>query len=218
MPLATVTLTGTLPGAAGAVATFTASNWLTDATDNLLIPPKPQRAILGSNPDGSGSFSVGLLPTDAAGPLPGGWTWQVIFSAIDGVQPFGFSFALLETGGGTQDIADLAPVEPVVNMAAYLQLGGGTLTGPLILAADPVDDLGAATKQYVDEHGTGDKTFTQQFVDASVVHVAHGLSKLPAVTVIDTASDVCWGDVVYVDLNNLTVTFSAPFSGTVICN
>jgi hypothetical protein len=29
-------------------------------------------------------------------------------------------------------------------------LAGGTLTGPLILAADPLVALGAATKQYVD--------------------------------------------------------------------
>jgi hypothetical protein len=34
--------------------------------------------------------------------------------------------------------------------AAYLPLTGGTLTGPLIQAADPVQPLGSATKQYVD--------------------------------------------------------------------
>jgi hypothetical protein len=33
-----------------------------------------------------------------------------------------------------------------------LNLTGGTLTGPLILAADPTVTLGAATKQYVDNH------------------------------------------------------------------
>ena len=33
---------------------------------------------------------------------------------------------------------------------SYLSLAGGTLTGPLILAADPTVALGAATKQYVD--------------------------------------------------------------------
>jgi hypothetical protein len=33
---------------------------------------------------------------------------------------------------------------------AYLPLSGGTLTGPLIQAADPVQPLGSATKQYVD--------------------------------------------------------------------
>jgi hypothetical protein len=34
----------------------------------------------------------------------------------------------------------------------YLPLVGGSLSGPLILAADPVNNLGAATKQYVDKN------------------------------------------------------------------
>lgn len=38
---------------------------------------------------------------------------------------------------------------------AFLPLTGGTLTGPLILAADPTTALGAATKQYVDAHAGG---------------------------------------------------------------
>jgi hypothetical protein len=37
-----------------------------------------------------------------------------------------------------------------------LPLTGGTLTGPLIQAADPVAALGSATKQYVDSHVLGD--------------------------------------------------------------
>jgi len=37
----------------------------------------------------------------------------------------------------------------------YLQLGGGTLTGNLILNADPSSALGAATKQYVDGVAAG---------------------------------------------------------------
>lgn len=38
----------------------------------------------------------------------------------------------------------------VGGLAAKLSLSGGTMAGPLILAADPVADLEAATKQYVD--------------------------------------------------------------------
>ena len=36
------------------------------------------------------------------------------------------------------------------NDAVMLQRSGGTMTGALVLAADPTDALGAATKQYVD--------------------------------------------------------------------
>jgi microcystin-dependent protein len=42
----------------------------------------------------------------------------------------------------------------VVLNANFLKLAGGTLTGPLLLAADPVVPLGAATKQYVDNSST----------------------------------------------------------------
>jgi hypothetical protein len=40
-------------------------------------------------------------------------------------------------------------------IGAYLPIGGGTLTGPLTLAADPAAALGAATKQYVDGGALG---------------------------------------------------------------
>ena len=41
---------------------------------------------------------------------------------------------------------------------AYLPLAGGTMGGPLVLSADPVVELEAATKQYVDAHGGGGAT------------------------------------------------------------
>jgi hypothetical protein len=40
--------------------------------------------------------------------------------------------------------------DPLVTNEPYLRILGGTLTGPLILAADPALALGAATKEYVD--------------------------------------------------------------------
>ena len=43
-------------------------------------------------------------------------------------------------------------VEGLAAGGGYLPLTGGTLTGPLILDADPLVALGAATRQYVDSH------------------------------------------------------------------
>jgi hypothetical protein len=74
---------------------------------------------------------------------------------------------------------------------------------------------------YGEQLGTstgGGSTFTLPFSVLSTVSVGHGLGKYPAVTVMDSADNQVEGDIQYVDLNNLTVTFSAPFSGTVICN
>lgn len=39
-----------------------------------------------------------------------------------------------------------------LDQADFLQLAGGTMTGPLVLSGDPTANLGAATKQYADTH------------------------------------------------------------------
>ena len=57
-------------------------------------------------------------------------------------------------------------------------------------------------------------TFTAQ----STITVTHGLGKRPAVTVINSANDEVEGDVTHNSLNQLTVQFTAPFSGTIFCN
>jgi hypothetical protein len=41
----------------------------------------------------------------------------------------------------------------------YLPIAGGTMTGPLVLDADPVNPLDASTKEYVDNQLTGGGTF-----------------------------------------------------------
>lgn len=63
-----------------------------------------------------------------------------------------------------------------------------------------------------------DKNFTQAFTNQSSVTVTHNLSKKPAVTVIDSAGDECEGDIAHISDNSLVVSFSASFSGTVLCN
>lgn len=66
--------------------------------------------------------------------------------------------------------------------------------------------------------GSFDKNFVFSFTVASSVTVHHNLQKYPAVTVVSSANQIVMGDVVYNDMNTLTVSFSAPFSGTVYCN
>lgn len=65
---------------------------------------------------------------------------------------------------------------------------------------------------------SGDLNFTQVFNNVSSVTVNHNLGKYPSVTVFDSAGDECEGDVDYTNINSLTVSFSAPFSGEVVCN
>lgn len=48
--------------------------------------------------------------------------------------------------------------------------------------------------------------------------VSHGLGKYPSVRVFDSAGTEVVGAVDYTDLNNLTITFSAAFSGEAYLN
>jgi hypothetical protein len=66
--------------------------------------------------------------------------------------------------------------------------------------------------------GSGDKSFKQDFTIQSSVTVTHNLGKYPAVTVINSAGDEVIGDVNYINEDSLTVSFSSPFSGSVLCN
>jgi hypothetical protein len=52
-----------------------------------------------------------------------------------------------------------------------------------------------------------------QLTPASVWTIAHGLSSMPVPIVQDSAGTTVEGNVQYVDLNTMILTFAAPFSG-----
>lgn len=68
--------------------------------------------------------------------------------------------------------------------------------------------------------GTGgsDANYTQAFTALSTVVVPHNLGKYPSVSVMDSAGDEVSGDIVHDSANQLTMTFTSPFTGTIICN
>lgn len=66
--------------------------------------------------------------------------------------------------------------------------------------------------------GTNDANFTKTFNTSSTVDVNHNLNKLVSISVIDSANDEVIGDISYIDLNNIRVTFRSAFSGTITCN
>jgi len=64
-----------------------------------------------------------------------------------------------------------------------------------------------------------DKTFVfEQGVSASQWDIQHNMGKFPSVSVVDTANEVYWGNVTYIDSNNLKINFSASFSGKAYLN
>jgi hypothetical protein len=48
--------------------------------------------------------------------------------------------------------------------------------------------------------------------------IVHNLNKFPAVTIVDSAETVVFGDVEYIDSNSLKVSFTAPFGGKAYLN
>lgn len=52
-----------------------------------------------------------------------------------------------------------------------------------------------------------------QSVPAAVWTVAHNMGKHPAVAVVDSAGGTVYGDIRYLDINTVTLTFSGAFAG-----
>lgn len=70
-----------------------------------------------------------------------------------------------------------------------------------------------------DPGSAGGASYTyDQMVPATVWHVTHGLNRHPSVVVVDSSGRQVEGDVVYVDANHVTITFTAAFSGLAYFN
>ena len=64
-----------------------------------------------------------------------------------------------------------------------------------------------------------DKTFDFiQSTPSATWTIQHDLNKLPSVSVVNNNNVVMYGNITYIDTNNLTITFSAGFSGKAYLN
>lgn len=64
-----------------------------------------------------------------------------------------------------------------------------------------------------------DKSYTyNQLTPSATWNITHNLAKHPSVSVVDSSGNIVFGEVEYIDINNVTVTFSAPFSGIAYLN
>jgi len=65
----------------------------------------------------------------------------------------------------------------------------------------------------------GDKNFIfVQAVPSAVWTVVHNLNKYPSVSVVNSSNNLGYGEVDYISLNELTITFSAAFAGKAFLN
>lgn len=96
-----------------------------------------------------------------------------------------------------------------IDLSSKLETGGYIGTAQIL--KDEIDAIAALE--------VSDKTYLHvQGTPASTWIVTHLLSKYPSVTVIDSAGTTVEGAVEYADLNNLTITFNASFSGSATIN
>lgn len=72
------------------------------------------------------------------------------------------------SGGGDGTVISYNSLTNKPDMSGKLDKSGGTLTGPLALAADPVTDMQAATKQYVDANGVTDAKIGTRTINDTV--------------------------------------------------
>lgn len=58
----------------------------------------------------------------------------------------------------------------------------------------------------------------RQDAAAAVWNIEHNLNKYPSVSVVDSGNNVIYGDITYIDKNNLQIKFSAEFGGRAYLN
>ena len=57
-----------------------------------------------------------------------------------------------------------------------------------------------------------------QSISSTVWTINHPLQKYPSVTIVDSAENIVYGDVVYITTGQIQVTFSAAFGGKAYLN
>lgn len=113
-------------------------------------------------------------------------------------------------------IADLATKAPLASPVLT-----GVPTAPTATAGTNTNQV--ATTAFVlansGSGGGGDKNFVfTQAVAAATWNIVHNLGKYPSVFVVDSADNVVMGDVKYIDINTVTITFASGFAGQAFLN
>lgn len=127
----------------------------------------------------------------------------------------------------------IIPNKPCVNIVPVEKLKTSVVNAAVEITSRGTNDYGALTNKpmingNILQSGNNtsasldiieDKTFAYtQSTAASVWSIEHNLNKFPSVMVTDSADSVVIGDIQYIDVNNLTIIFSAPFSGMAYLN
>lgn len=107
---------------------------------------------------------------------------------------------------------DPAAVQVITAPAAIIEAPAADVDVVQIVTAGPRGPQGDIGPQ--GPPGFSTPVFEQRFISPETVWViVHNLGDYPIVTTYDLSGDELTGDVSYVDLNTVTVTFALPFAG-----
>ena len=97
----------------------------------------------------------------------------------------------------------------------------GVVSAIEVAAGNNVTLTNNSSRKYTID-AAGDKNFVFTNTNTSILtwYITHNLNKFPSVSVFDSSipREELYGRVEYVDLNNVTITFSSGFSGTATLN
>lgn len=148
------------------------------------------------------------------------------FSLENSGVPGQFDAALLTVDNTTQVVVEERSVERTNDSASCSEVGGtfDQLTDtPSNKTGDSLRlvrvNVGETALEYVDPGTLGnDLNYTHTQISSASWVIPHSLGKMPSVTVLDGSGNRVHGDVVYTDLNNLTITFNIAFAGVAYLN
>lgn len=110
-----------------------------------------------------GEFSITLVPPDATGITPTGWTYTVVAEFVNAP---GWTRYIDITKDNPNvfldDVIVLTPGDITNPDTVFVRKAGDTMTGALTLPGAPTADLHAATKKYVDDHIPDTTDFVQR--------------------------------------------------------
>ena len=153
--------------------------------------------------------------------VKGKWYFDVISIPVGGVEADGsvvftgtVNFENQVTNSNGQELVDIQAYENPTKFIELLDTPETYGTAGQI----PIMDSTGTALVWSDIH-TEDKHYTHdQGMPALVWAVVHNLDKYASAVVADSAGTIVIGQIDYIDLNSITITFNASFSGSAFIN
>ena len=145
--------------------------------------------------------------------------------AVDNTAPQQFGWSNITAIAFSKKTISLVDISPMVDLLLNQNIKITNSTDAFLLNLTHVGSKGTPALDSIAVAATGvsgvegDKFFTfNQPTAAGVWNIQHDLKKFPSVSIADSANNIVEGAITYIDNNNLTITFTAPFSGKAYLN